>query len=71
MSDQLKDELFADIQILIELAPPKSILKSLDCVFKDYLLGLKQDAIPNNFEEVIADFYYLQNFIEKLERKLK
>lgn len=71
MSDQLKDQLLSDIKILLEIAPAKSILKSLDCVFKDYLLGLKQDAMPNNFEEVVCDFYYLQNFFEKLERKVK
>lgn len=71
MSEQLKDELFNDIQILLEIAPASGLLKSLDCVFKDYLLNISQDAMPNNFENVVSDMYYLQNFLEKLERKVK
>jgi hypothetical protein len=71
MSDQLKDELYNDIQILLEIAPASRLLKSLDCVFKDYLLNISQDAMPENFENVVSDMYYLQNYLEKLEKKVK
>ncbi len=71
MSDQLSDELHNDIQILLEISPAIRLLKSLDCVFKDYLLNISQDAMPDNFENVVSDLYYLQNFLEKLERKVK
>jgi hypothetical protein len=71
MEDHLKDELFNDIKILLEIAPATRLLQSLDCVFKDYLLNLKQDAIPMNFEDVVSDMYYLQNYLEKLEKKVK
>jgi hypothetical protein len=71
MSDQVSEELFNDIQILLEIAPATKLLMRLDCVFKDYLLNLSQDAMPDNFENVVSDMYYLQNYLEKLERKVK
>jgi hypothetical protein len=59
MSDQLKDDLYTDIRVLLEVAPATR------------LLNLKQDIMPMNFENVVSDFYNLQNYIETLERKLK
>lgn len=69
--DQLKQDLINDIQILCEVAPANRLKQSLDSIFKDYLLGINQELMPNNFVTVVNDYYNLQNFIEKLEKKLK
>lgn len=70
MEDQLKQDLINDIQILHEVAPMKRLKQSLDSIFKDYLLGINQELMPNDFTTVVNDYYSLQNFIEKLEKKL-
>ena len=59
------------IKILNEAAPTERLKKSLDSIFKDYLLNINQELMPNNFQVVVNDYYSLQNFIEKLEKKLK
>lgn len=71
MEDQLKQDLINDIQILNEVAPVSRLKQSLSSIFKDYLLGINPDIMPNDFQVVVNDYYSLQNFIEKLEKKLK
>tara|TARA_R110001592_G_scaffold60311_4_gene183318 strand:+ start:4455 stop:4670 length:216 start_codon:yes stop_codon:yes gene_type:complete len=71
MEEQLKQDLINDIQILNEVAPAERLKKSLDSIFKDYLLGINADVMPNDFQVVVNDYYSLQNYLDKLEKKLK
>jgi hypothetical protein len=53
---------------LLDFAPPRSLRQSLNLVFFNYLWHNHQ-ALPANFDKIAEDFYFLLDFLEKVDVK--
>ena len=56
-----------DIETLFDFAPPESLQKSLRTVLFSYLMNTDKDLVPEDFNTVVSDIYYLTDFIQKGE----
>ncbi len=54
-----------ELETLFEYAPADSIQKSLRAVFFCYLMNTNEGVIPEDFDAVVSDLYYLTDFIQK------
>ncbi len=58
------------LEELFEFADPDSLRRSLNHVFFNFLLNNK-DALPEDFDTITEDFYFLINFLDKVDLKVK
>jgi hypothetical protein len=56
------------LEDLFEFAPPTSLRKSLSHVFFNYLLNNHQHGLPEDFNRIANDFYFLLDFLEEVEQ---
>jgi hypothetical protein len=61
----MANKLIESVDELFEFADPESIRRSLNHVFFNYLLNNK-DSLPEDFDTITEDFYFLINFLDKI-----
>ena len=67
----INKEAIEELETLFEFAPPQSIQKSLRTVLFSYLMNTENNMIPEDFNAVVSDLYYLTDFIQKREDSRK
>jgi hypothetical protein len=66
VSDQ---EALEQLKVLMEFTSPKSLRKSLHTIFFAYLSEQADTGQDGNFKQVIQDYFFLFEFLDKLESK--
>ena len=56
-----------ELDELFLFAPPNQLRQSITQVFFSFLTNSKTD-LPNNFEQVAEDIYFLLNFLEQADK---
>ena len=54
-----------ELDTLFEFASPESIQKSIRAVLFSYLMNTDKNMVPEGFDTVISDLYYLTDFLQK------
>jgi len=60
-----------EVKTLFEFASPSSLRKSVSDVFFGYLMKTDKTLLPDNFDTITADLYFLIDFLNKAEEKTK
>lgn len=61
-------EILERLDLLIEFAPPQSLKRTVTELFMKYVLD-NQRFLPNKFETIASDVYYLLHFLDSLEQE--
>ena len=54
------------LEELFDFVPPKQLRQSVTQVFFGYLFNMKKE-LPENFERISEDIYFLLTFLEQVE----
>ena len=65
--NETNTELIRAINHLLDDSSVSSLNTSLDSLFREYLTSFEEGVFPLNYHQVVADFYYLQDFLGKIE----
>ena len=55
-----------ELEALFDFVPPKQLRQSVTQVFFGYLFNMKKE-LPENFERISEDIYFLLTFLEQVE----
>ncbi|PBQ33801.1 hypothetical protein CNR22_19105 [Sphingobacteriaceae bacterium] len=61
-------KVITSLEELFEFAEPHSLRRSLNHVFFNFLLNNK-NSLPQDFDTITEDFYFLIDFLEKADLK--
>jgi hypothetical protein len=65
----LSDErILKQLELLLDFTTPESIKKSTTEIFMRYLMD-NHSVLPQDFETIVSDVYYLLRFIDSIGRK--
>ncbi|MEO9802355.1 MAG: hypothetical protein ABJF04_03870 [Reichenbachiella sp.] len=64
----IKNEHINLLENLFQFTPPTQLRQSLTYVFFNYLSNAKT-GLPNNFDRISEDFYFLIDFLEEVEKE--
>lgn len=62
----INETVIEELSDLFEFTSPTSMRKSLHHVFYSFLL-YSCDTLPGDFERITTDFYFLINFLQRIE----
>lgn len=68
LSTQITTPILTGLQTLLETVPAYRLNKLLRKLLIDYLL-FNIEALPIDFEELLGDFYWLTNFLDKVHEE--
>jgi len=66
MKEANKD-ILRHLKFMLEDSPVESLKRSLEEMFKAYLLSLTNDTMPFYLKETIQDYYNMIDFLDSLE----
>jgi hypothetical protein len=64
----MKNVIVNELDTLLEFTNPSSLKKSIMEVYLSYLLKDK-NQLPDDFESIASDFYFLSRFVQALEEE--
>jgi hypothetical protein len=64
---QLNQKMIDELEELFLLASPKTLMKSLNYVFFQYLYYGHKEGFPPDFKYIAEDFYLLNKWLEECE----
>jgi hypothetical protein len=59
---QLNQKIVNELEELFMLASPRTLMKSVNYIFYQYLYYADADGYPTEFKHISEDFYFLQKF---------
>jgi hypothetical protein len=63
----INQKIIDQLEELFELASPKTLIKSINYVFFQYLYYGNQEGFPREFKYIAEDIYLLNKFLEECE----
>ena len=68
MQESENTKLDKELDDLLSFVPPAQLRQSVTKVFFSFLTNPKTE-LPNNFEEIAEDIWFLLNFLEQADKK--
>jgi hypothetical protein len=66
----LDENTLEQLRLLFDFAPPESIRKTTTELFVRYIMT-HHTLLPEEFETIASDFYYLLQFLQDIEEEMK
>jgi hypothetical protein len=66
----LDENTLEQLRLLFDFAPPESIRRTMTELFVRYILT-HHALLPEDFETIASDFYYLLQFLQDIEEEMK
>jgi len=60
---QLNQKIIDELEVLFMMASPRTLIKSVNYIFYQYLYYADADGYPSNFKRISEDFFFLQEFL--------
>ncbi|MBX9852406.1 MAG: hypothetical protein K2X86_11695 [Cytophagaceae bacterium] len=66
---QLNQKIIDELEELFMMASPKTLMKSVNYIFYQYLFYADVDGYPSEFKHISEDFYFLQKFFAECSER--
>lgn len=57
-----------ELELLFQFVPPSKLRKRIDFLFYNYIMDNSTDDLPEDFQEISEDVYFLIRFLEKARK---